>query len=145
MIYFDDISVGDSFVSSGRTIFDADIIGFAGLSGDFNQLHVDDKFAAEQAFGRRIAHGMLVASVVSGLRCKIDDMAIIAFMETQRRFLNPTFPGDTIEARYVVEKAKQSKSKPEMGIVTFAVTVVNQRGETVQEGYDVLALEARNT
>ena len=67
---YDDIKVGDRFASASRTLFDADIVGFAGISGDFNPLHVDDVFAAGTVHGRRIAHGMLVASVISGLRSR---------------------------------------------------------------------------
>jgi 3-hydroxybutyryl-CoA dehydratase len=143
MIHFDDLAVGHRFVSTSRTLFDADIVNFAGLSGDFNRLHLDDVFAAASPHGRRIAHGMLVASVVTGLRSEIDDMAMIAFLETTRRFKSPVFPGDTVTAHFEVTGLKPSSSRPDMGVVTIAVTVTNQRGETVQLGQDVIAVERR--
>lgn len=145
MITFDDIAVGHRFVSASRTIFDADIVNFAGLSGDFNRLHLDDVFAAGTPHGRRIAHGMLVASVVTGLRSEIDDMAMLAFLETTRRFRAPVFPGDTITARFEVVRAVPSASRPDMGVVTLEVTVTKQSGEVVQSGQDVIAVERRGT
>lgn len=145
MIYFDDVKVGDRFTSASRTLFDADIVGFAGISGDFNPLHVDEVFAAGTVHGRRIAHGMLVASVISGLRSRLDDYALIGWLETTRRFVRPTFPGDTITASYEVAEARPSGSRPHMGIVTVNVYATKQTGDIVQEGRDVLMLERRGT
>ncbi|MER8435929.1 MaoC family dehydratase N-terminal domain-containing protein [Mesorhizobium sp. M1312] len=142
MIAFDDIAVGEKFTSSSRTVFDADIVNFAGLSGDFNRLHVDDVFAASTIHQGRIAHGMLVASLVSGLRSRLDDYAMLGWMETQRRFVAPVFPGDTITAVYEVVEARRSKSRPDTGVVTLAVTVTKQTGETVQTGRDTLLIES---
>ncbi|TIV49193.1 MAG: hypothetical protein E5V88_25790, partial [Mesorhizobium sp.] len=129
--------------SVGRTIFDADIVAFAGLSGDFNPIHVNDAFAATTDYKRRIAHGMLVASIVTGLRSRLDDYAMLGFMEAQRRYVAPVFPGDTITVTYEVIEARRSKSRPSAGIVTLAVTVTKQTGETVQQGRDVLLLESK--
>ncbi|KUM27027.1 hypothetical protein AU467_18815 [Mesorhizobium loti] len=142
MVTFDDIEVGETFTSASRTVFDADIVAFAGLSGDFNRLHVDDVFAATTIHKQRIAHGMLVASIVTGLRSRLDDYAMIGFMETQRRFVAPVFPGDTITVTYEVVEARRSKSRPNTGVVTLAVTVTKQTGETVQLGRDTLLLES---
>ncbi|MGH8759738.1 MAG: MaoC family dehydratase [Burkholderiales bacterium] len=143
MLYFDDISVGSTFQSSSRTILDADIVNFAGLSGDFNRLHVDDVFAATTPFKRRIAHGMLVASVVTGLKSKMDDMAVLAFLETSRKFRKPVFPGDTVTANFAVAEMRPSKSRPDTGVIVFSVRVANQQGETVQEGQDIIMFERR--
>lgn len=144
MISFDDIIQGERFTTSSRTIFDADIVNFAGLSGDFNRLHVDDAFAATTIHKRRIAHGMLVASVVTGLRSRLDEYAMLGFLDTQRRFVAPVFPGDTITAEYEVVELRRSKSRPDTGVVTLAVTVVKQTGETVQQGRDVILVEGRS-
>ena len=143
VITFDDIVLGERFRTSSRTIFDADIVNFAGLSGDFNRLHVDEEFAATTMHGRRIAHGMLIASIVTGLRSRLDDYVMLGFLETQRRFAAPVFPGDTISAEYEVVDMRRSKSRPDTGIVTLSVNVVNQRGESVQQGRDILLLEGR--
>ncbi|MER9474949.1 MaoC/PaaZ C-terminal domain-containing protein [Mesorhizobium sp. M0520] len=142
MIAFDDIKTGEKFISASRTVFDADIVAFAGISGDFNRLHVDDVSAASTIHKRRIAHGMLIASIVTGLRSRIDDYAMIGFMETQRRFVAPVFPGDTITVNYEVAETRRSKSRPDTGVVTLAVTVTKQTGETVQQGRDVLLIES---
>jgi acyl dehydratase len=143
VIHFEDIHVGERYSSCSRTLFDADIVNFAGLSGDFNQLHVDDVFAANTVHGRRIAHGMLVASVVSGLRSRIDDFALVGWLETSRRFVAPTFPGDTITVTYEVVEKRPSESRPTMGVVVLAVQVVKHSGDVVQTGRDSLMVERR--
>jgi acyl dehydratase len=86
---------------------------------------------------------MLIASVATGLRSKIDDYALIGFLETQRRFRKPTFPGDTITVNYEVVKREPSRSRPTMGVINLAISVVNQKGEVVQEGSDVVAVERK--
>jgi len=141
MILFDEVRPGEVFASSGRTILDADILAFAGLSGDFNRLHMDEEFARTTPYGGRIAHGMLVASVVSGLRSRLDDFALTGFLESSRSFRRPVFPGDTVTARYEVTGARASRSNPARGVVTLAVRVTNQRGEVVQEGTDIVMME----
>lgn len=141
---FEDLPVGLEFESARRTILDADVAAFAGLSGDFNPLHMDDLFARETIFGRRVAHGMLTASIVSGLRSLFDDIEQLAFLETSRRFLAPVFPGDTIRARFRVEAARLSAKRPGEGVVTFRVATLNQRDEVVQEGIDVVLVAARS-
>ncbi|NGO54675.1 MaoC family dehydratase [Allomesorhizobium camelthorni] len=142
MTVFDDLKVGEKFISASRTVLDADIVAFAGISGDFNRLHVDDVFAESTIYKRRIAHGMLTASIVTGLRSRLDDYAMIGFMETQRRFIAPVFPGDTITVNYEVVEARRSKSRPDTCVVTLEVAVTKQTGETVQEGRDVLLIES---
>lgn len=143
MIFFDDIKSGETFSTSSRTIFDADILAFAGLSGDFNRLHVDETYAVKSIHGRRIAHGMLVASIVTGLRSRLDEFAMLGFLETRRQFKKPVFPGDTISADYEVSQVRRSSSQPLMGVVTLDVRVKNQDGVTVQLGQDVLLVECR--
>ena len=144
MIYFDEITQGERFRTASRTIFDADIVNFAGISGDFNRLHVDHEFASNTIHRRRIAHGMLVASIVTGLRSRLDDYMMLGFLETQRRFVGPVFPGDTITAEYEVMEARRSNSRPDTGVVTLSVNVVKQTGETVQQGRDVILVEGRS-
>jgi acyl dehydratase len=140
-ICFNDLPVGLSFRTAARTILDADIIGFAGLSGDFNALHVDDEFARGKGYGGRIAHGMLVASIVSGLRSPFDDMALIAFLETSRQFVGPVFPGDTIFADFRVSASRLSAKDPHRGIVTFDVSTWKRPNILVQRGVDICLVE----
>jgi 3-hydroxybutyryl-CoA dehydratase len=145
-IYLEDIEPGQSSVSARRTVTEADIVSFCGLSGDFNPLHIDDRFIREHTpFRERIAHGLLVLSIASGLRTDMDDWHTIAYLEEQRRFVAPVYAGDTIEARWRVEDVRRSRSRPDTGVVTLAVDVVNQDGETVQTGRDVLLVGARAT
>ncbi|HMM71285.1 MAG TPA: MaoC/PaaZ C-terminal domain-containing protein, partial [Rhodocyclaceae bacterium] len=66
-IYWDDLNIGDRFVTSGRTVTEADVVNFAGLSADYNSLHIDAEFASKSPHGQRLAHGLLVLAVVSGL------------------------------------------------------------------------------
>jgi 3-hydroxybutyryl-CoA dehydratase len=140
-ICFDDIAEGQAYTTSRRTITDADIVNFAGLSGDFNPLHLDDVFAQEETpFGRRVAHGLLGLSVGSGLRCEMDDWYVLAFLETRRRFQGPVFPGETIHTEYTVASKRRSESKPDRGVVVVDVKLVKQDGTVVQSGEDTLLI-----
>ena len=100
-VSFEQIQVGDSFRSSRITVTESHIVAFAGLTGDFNPLHMDELAARENGFGCRIAHGMLGHSLSTGLRSAIDDLDIAAFLETRRRFVAPILAGDTVG--YVAE------------------------------------------
>ncbi|MFC5357150.1 MaoC family dehydratase [Azospirillum himalayense] len=144
-IHLDDIKPGDRTRSSRVTVTEAHIVWFAGLTGDFNPLHMDAEAAKANGFGRTIAHGMLTHSLSTGLRSAIDDWAILAFLETRRRFVGPVFAGDTVHYEAEVAEVRPSASKPDRGIVRVAITVKNQRGETVQEGEDVLSIARKET
>jgi len=136
---FDDIEIGHVVVTARRTITDADILWFCGLSGDFNPLHTDIEFIREHTpFRDRVAHGHLVLSITGGLRSELDAWRIIAYLDCQRRFLAPVYAGDTIHATYRVTEMRPSRSRPGMGVVTFDVETLNQDGEVVQKGTDVL-------
>jgi 3-hydroxybutyryl-CoA dehydratase len=144
--YLEDIVPGGKFVTSRRTITDAEVAMFAGVSGDFNSLHVDDVFAREETpFGRRIVHGPLVLGISYGLRSPRDDWKILALVECQRSFRAPVFPGDTVSGAYEVLEVRASASRPGSGFVTLAVTIANQSGEVVQHGRDVLMVATRPT
>jgi acyl dehydratase len=126
--YFDDMPVGTRWVSGRRTITESDVASFAGLSGDFNPLHVDELAAAEGPFGRRVAHGALVLSM------GVFHGSIRAFLELRSwKFLAPVFAGDTIAAVTTVVSARET-SKPDQGVVVQRVDVVNQDGTVVQSG-----------
>lgn len=133
---------GTVFETARRTITDTDIISFAGLSGDFDPLHVDDLFAAEASpFGRRIAHGQLIASIVTGLRSPLDHWPVMSYLGATRKFVAPVAGGDTIHCRYEVESNRVSKSNPKHTVVVLLVNVLNQHGETVMSGKDTMLLE----
>lgn len=135
---FDMIEVGAEYRSSGRTVTETDIVNFAGLSGDFNPLHMDEAWVtANTHYPTRIAHGLLVQSIGEGLRCAaIDTWKVLAFLEVQRKMLLPVLPGDRIEQTFKVTSKRASSKDPSKGVVELDVAIVNQRGEVVQSGYN---------
>ena len=142
--YFEDIQVGQEYVSPGRTVTEADIVAFAGLSGDYNVLHTDAEFMRTSIFGERIAHGLLGLAIQSGLgaRAMPRPFATIAFIGLRWRFKGPIKIGDTIKVRIKVTD-KRETSKPDRGIVVLQRSVANQRGEIVQEGDTDIMVERR--
>ncbi len=139
-IPFSEIRIGQKFASSRVTITETHIVLFAGLTGDFNPLHMDAQFMETSPYGKRIAHGMLGHSLSTGLRSGIDDWNIQAFLETQRKFVAPIFAGDTLHYDAEVEDVRESRSRPGSGIVRVKMELVNQRGEVLQSGADVLMI-----
>jgi acyl dehydratase len=138
MYTFDDLHVGLSFRSPGRTVGEADLIGFAGLTGDFSELHTSDVYAKASQFGRRVAHGMLGLAYAHGLMwARTGELrpTVIAFLGmSDWRFVGPIFIGDTIFVNYVIAEIRDSASKPGQAIVTFDVEVVDQDDRVVQKG-----------
>jgi 3-hydroxybutyryl-CoA dehydratase len=129
------LKVGDT-ASLSKEITDVDIRAFAELSGDFNPIHLDDEFARTTRFGRRIAHGMLGASLISTvLGTKLPGEGTIYLSQTLQ-FLAPVFPGDTVTAKVVVTKIKEGKP-----IITLETVCENQRGETLIQGEAVVLME----
>jgi acyl dehydratase len=128
--YFDDFAVGDEALTAGRTITETDIVNFAGITGDWNEIHTNAELAAQGPFKQRIAHGALVFSIATGLSVRLGQTAdtIIAFYGLDRlRFVKPTFIGDTIRVRQKVEG--KTERDEHSGIITMLNEVVNQRGE----------------
>lgn len=126
--YFEDIEVGDRNTTPARTITETDIVNFASLSGDWFPLHTDAGYAAETMYGERVAHGMLILSVVTGL-ITLKPGAVQAFHGIEGlRFRRPTRIGDTIHAETEV---LELESREGSGLVTSGLTVKNQRDETV--------------
>lgn len=143
--FFEEFAVGDSVTTAGRTITEADIVGFAALSGDWNSIHVDAEFAKGTLFGQRVAHGLLGLAVASGLavRTGFIEGTVIAFREIgEWKFSKPIFIGDTIHVRATVT---ETKAIPRLGggSVTFNVEVVNQNGQVVQHGTWTMLVKAK--
>ena len=134
---FDDIEEGQTDVTQGRTITEADVTNFAGVSGDFNHLHTDEERMGESMFGERIAHGMLVVSAATGLlwqeRTPEEREAVVAFYGIDDlRFRQPVYIGDTIRVETeVLETREQDEGGPGSGTVRNRVEVKNQRDQTV--------------
>ena len=143
--YLEDLTPGAEFRSAGRTMTESDIMAFAGVSGDFNRLHTDEPWVREHTpFEGRIAHGLLVLAISSGLATPgLDDVEIIAYLEETRRFTGPTYPGDTIHSLCRIAEVRPSGSRPTMGVVSLEVVVRNQRDDVVQSGNDVWLVARR--
>ena len=143
-MYFEEFEVGIEVVSPGRTITEADVVAFAGVSGDYNQLHTDEEFAKGLMFGQRIAHGMLVLSIATGLAARLGfiEGTALAFRELTWKFSQPVFFGDTV---YMKATCKETKPMPRLGggVVKFDVRVANQDGKTVQRGEWQLLMASR--
>lgn len=142
-LYFDDVSVGQEWWSSGRTITEADVVHFAGVSGDFNPIHVDHQFAAATPFRKPIAHGLLGLVVSSGLSVQHPLMRTVAFLELREwKFHKPIYFGDTVRVKSaVLEMELQGRGK--RGRIAWKRSLVNHDNELVQEGVTVTLVECR--
>jgi acyl dehydratase len=142
--YYEDYTIGDEFITPARTVGEADVTLFAGLSGDYNRLHTDAEYAREQLFGERIAHGLLGLSIVVGLtyRTEIDPDGALAFLGLSWKFSGPIKFGDTIHAVIRIVSMRETR-KPDRGIVVQAIRLLNQRDEVVQEGEFTMMLKRR--
>jgi 3-hydroxybutyryl-CoA dehydratase len=144
-LYFEEFELGQKVISLGRTVSEADILAFAGLSGDFNTIHTDAVYAATTPFGARIAHGLLILAIVSGLsvRTGVMEGTVIAFREIlDWKFSQPVFIGDTIHAiMEVIEK----KPLPRLngGAITFDIDVRNQKDATVMRGKWLVLIQSQ--
>ena len=133
--FFSEFEVGQEFTTVRRTITEADVVAFAGLSGDYNPLHTDAVFAAKTPFGQRVAHGMLVSSISTGLAqtLGIFEGTTLALMQQTFKYTAPTFFGDTIHLKLIVRNTKPS-SKGGKGVVSFDSEIIKQDGTVVNQG-----------
>lgn len=140
---FDDVEIGQEWESQGRTVTETDVVNFAGLSGDFNPIHMDHEFAKTTPFRRPIAHGMLVMAIGSGLGTTSPPMRTIAFLGLREwKFTGTVFAGDTIRVRTKVV-GKELRGRGKRGEIVWQRAVVNQEGKVVQEGTSVTLVECR--
>jgi acyl dehydratase len=140
--YFEDLNVGLKLVSAGRTITEADIVMFAGLSGDYNPIHTNEEWAKNNQFKRRVAHGMLTASIASGLVFRLGflDGTGMAHLGTTMKFMAPVFAGDTIHIELEILSKKEVDQR--RGIFTAKMDVVNQ-GNIIVETEQITIMIAR--
>ena len=144
-LYWEEWEVGRTFESAARTVTEADIVMFAGLSGDYNPLHINEEFCKKTDFGTRIAHGPLVYAIAAGLifQLHLYDDTLIAFLGFENlKFTKPVKIGDTIHARLEVTERRET-SRPDRGVMKRKLEVVNQRGEVVQEAIQAFLLKKR--
>ena len=133
--YFEDFQVGDEFVTPARTITSTDIVNFACLTGDFNEVHTNFEYCKTTQFGEPIAHGPLIYGIMGGLQYSsgVNDGTMLALLQIDGwRMLGPVKHGDTIRMQARVLEKKES-SKPDRGVVKFQRKCVKQDGTVVQE------------
>jgi len=130
-IYFEDYKLGDSRITTGRTITETDIVLHAGQTGDFFPHHMDKEFAKTTEFGKRIAHGTLTFSVAVGMTANVINPVAFSYGYDHLRFIKPVFIGDTIYTKVTIHQKENHKKNPNMGLVTERLEVINQNKETV--------------
>lgn len=138
---YNEFNVGDEFTTAARTITEADVVCFAGLSGDFNPLHTDEEFAKKTPFKGRVAHGMLSVAIATGLanQLGIFEGTTIALLSMTISYKGVVKFGDTIHLLLKVVEKKET-SKADRGIVTFDAVVYNQNDVAIVEGQWVVML-----
>jgi oxepin-CoA hydrolase/3-oxo-5,6-dehydrosuberyl-CoA semialdehyde dehydrogenase len=145
--HFEEVQIGESLLTHRRTVGEADLINFGGISGDYFYMHFDDEAAKASPFGQRIAHGYFVLSAAAGLFVSPEPGPVLAnYGLDSLRFVKPVGIGDTIQARLTC-KRKTDRNKVDaqgkgQGVVAWDVEVSNQRGELVAS-YDILTLVAK--
>jgi len=142
--FFDDWVVGEEYVTPSRTMTETDVVMFAGMSGDYNELHTSEEFMKGSQFGRRIVHGLLGLAVSHGLlfRTGFLEGTAIAFLGIESwNFQAPIFFGDTIRIKIKVAEKTPSRSKPDRGVVKLFLEVIKQDETVVQSGLKILMIK----
>jgi acyl dehydratase len=141
---FDDFAVDEEIVSGTRTVTEADVVNFAHLSGDFQPEHMNEEYARKGPVGARIAHGLLVLSEATGLLNQTGafEGTSIAILEVTARFVKAVKFGDTIRAIQKIVGKKET-SKPDRGVLTTRINVLNQDDQTILEADLVMLLYRR--
>ena len=142
-LYFDDVEIGQEWESLSRTVTETDVVTFAGLSGDFNPIHVDHEFAKTTIFRQPIAHGLLVWSIGTGLGMYAPPMRTLAFLSIREWvFKDPVFIGDTLRMHTKVLE-KEARARGRRGVITWQRQIFKQNGKIVQEGTTLTLVEGR--
>jgi acyl dehydratase len=145
-LHFEEFQVGDSVTSATRTITETDVVSFAALSGDWNLIHTDAEYSKSHMFGQRVAHGLLILSIASGLavRLGILDGTTLAFRNVEWKMQRPVVIGDTIHVHMTIEETK-AMARLGGGLVNFKVEVVNQKDEVCHRGNWEVLVKGLNT
>jgi len=144
-LYWEDWETGAEFESPARTVTEADLVIYAGLSGDFNPLHMNEEFCKQTQFGTRIAHGPLIYAIAAGLvfQLHLYDDTLIAFLGFDSlKFTKPVKPGDTIHAKIKVLEKRETSNR-DRGVMKRQLQVLNQRGEVVQDAVQAFLLKRK--
>ena len=144
--YLDELTVGEEFITPSRTLTETDVVMFAAMSGDYNELHTSETYMKGSQFGRRLVHGLLGLSISHGLifRLGILDGTTIALLGVDSwQFKGPLFFGDTIRVKVKIAEVRPSRSKPDRGILKLYMEIVKQDDTVVQSGYKTLMMKRR--
>jgi acyl dehydratase len=144
-LYWEEWEVGKSFETAARTVTETDVVNFAGISGDYNPLHINEEYCKTTQFGTRIAHGPLVYAIAAGLLFQLHlyDDTLIAFLGFESlKFTKPVKIGDTIYAKVTVTEVTET-SKPDRGVMKRQLQVINQHGEIVQDGIQAFLMKRK--
>jgi acyl dehydratase len=145
--YYEDLAIGQEFVSQARTITEADGVMWSALTADWTPLHVDEEFAKTTPFGTRIPPGLMSQAITHGLLSRLEDtqrIASVAFLQMTVRYTGTVRFGDTLHGTLRV-KDKRLTSKGDKGLVTYQCSTINQRGEIVQDGEWLIMVACRPT
>lgn len=143
--YYEDYEIGQEFISPGRTVTEADIVAYAGISGDYSQLHIDQEHARKTEFGQRVAHGLLGLTIAQGLETWTDigNVRGIASLGWTWDFRRPIFIGDTIHLKVTLDNKRKTK-KMGRGILYFSEKLYDQKKQVLQEGEHRLMVHTKN-
>jgi acyl dehydratase len=144
--FFDDFVVGEEYVTPTRTLTETDVVLFAAMSGDYNELHTSEAFGKTTQFGRRIGHGLLGLAVSHGLffRLGLVEGTAIAFLGIDSwKFEAPFFLGDTIRVKVQVAEKTPSRSKPDRGVIRFFFQVLKEDQSVMQSGFKTIMIRRR--
>ncbi|PJF41438.1 MAG: dehydratase [Chloroflexi bacterium] len=133
--FYEEIEIGQKFITRGRTITESDIVQFAALTGDFNPMHTNAEYMKSHMMGQRVAHGMLTLSYAVGQLYQLGFMerTVLAFRSVEMKFSAPVFIGDTIHVEIEITDKKEAR-RMGGGWVTSDVKILNQDDKTVQSG-----------
>ena len=145
-LWFEEFEIGSERLSPGRTVTESDIMGFAGLTGDYSQVHTDEEFCRKTEFGTRIAHGLLGLAIAQGLMWRTNytqGTGVASLGWDKWSFKQPIKIGDTVRVRWRVSDKRESRSQPGMGIITEWIELTNQTGAVVQQGEHITMIRKR--
>lgn len=144
--HFEEFEPGQRYITASRTITETDIVNFAGITGDFNQIHTDAVYASADTFGQRVAHGLLIQSIATGLavRSGIIEGTVLAFRELSAKFSLPVFIQDTIRVEIEITDKKFFK-RLGGGNVWMKYNVMNQDDKAVQRGEWIMLIKSNSS
>lgn len=145
--YFEDLEIGEEWTTPSRTLTESDIAWYAGLSGDYEEVHVSEEFARNTVFGHRIGHGLLGLIILDGLKTRtslVTGVMTIASLGWTWDFRRPIRPGDTLRGHLRIREMRRT-SRGDRGILYIQGELLNQDGEVVQQGENRMMVACRST